>query len=80
LVVLNFVLSLFRFIFFHSSRLPHVSFPLLNLFLIVFLGESEEIRNISRINWDTICSKNENGGLGVRRIHEFNLALLGKWY
>jgi len=25
------------------------------------------------------CSKKEDGGLGVRRIREFNLALLGKW-
>jgi len=34
---------------------------------------------ISWINWDTICTKKEEGGLGVRRIREFNLALLGKW-
>jgi hypothetical protein len=43
------------------------------------LGGSEEVRKISWINWDTICSKKENGGLGVRRIREFNFALLGKW-
>jgi hypothetical protein len=34
---------------------------------------------ISWIDWDSICSKKEVGGLGVRRIREFNLALLGKW-
>jgi len=44
-----------------------------------FLGGCEEVRKISWINWDTICSKKEEGGLGVRRIREFNLPLLGKW-
>jgi len=51
----------------------------LNLFLIVFFWGYEEVRKISWINWDTICSKKENGGLGVRRIRECNLALLAKW-
>jgi hypothetical protein len=31
------------------------------------------------IKWDNICLKREKGGLGVRRIKEFNCALLGKW-
>lgn len=39
----------------------------------------EKVRKISWINWDTICSKKENGGSGVWGIREFNLALLGKW-
>ncbi|XP_024636402.1 uncharacterized protein [Medicago truncatula] len=29
--------------------------------------------------WDTLCSKKKYGGLGVRRLKEFNIALLGKW-
>lgn len=27
----------------------------------------------------TICSKRENGGLGVWRLRKFNFVLLGKW-
>lgn len=32
------------------------------------------------INWDSICMSYETGGLGVRRLIEFNSDLLGKWY
>ena len=28
---------------------------------------------------DTVCLPKEEGGLGVRRLREFNVALLGKW-
>jgi len=31
------------------------------------------------VDWNTVCRRKEVGGLGVRRIREFNLALLGKW-
>jgi len=34
---------------------------------------------ISWVDWNTVCSRKEVGGLGVRRIREFNIALLGKW-
>jgi hypothetical protein len=43
-----------------------------------FLG-CEDSGKISWINWNTICLKKEDRGLGVRRIREFNLSLLGKW-
>ncbi|XP_024636586.1 uncharacterized protein [Medicago truncatula] len=29
--------------------------------------------------WDTVCLLKKEGGLGVRRMREFNVALLGKW-
>jgi hypothetical protein len=41
------------------------------------MGRSEEAR---KIHWDKVCLDRENGGLGVRRVGEFNLALLGKWW
>ncbi|CAJ2667177.1 unnamed protein product [Trifolium pratense] len=44
-----------------------------------FWGGSEDIRKVSWINWNTICLRKEYGGLGVRQLREFNLALLGKW-
>lgn len=37
------------------------------------------MRKISWIKCNTIYLEKENGGLGVRRLKKFNLALLGKW-
>jgi len=31
------------------------------------------------VDWNTVCRSKEVGGLGLRRIKEFNNALLGKW-
>jgi len=50
-----------------------------SLFNCFFFLGCEGVRKISWINWNTICSKKEEGGLGVRMIREFKLALLGKW-
>jgi hypothetical protein len=52
----------------------------LNIFLNLFYGgRSEEARKIHWINRDKVCSSKEYRGLGVMRINEFNLALLGNW-
>lgn len=45
-----------------------------------FWGGCEDIRKITWIKWETVCLRKEDGGLGVRRLMEFNLALLGKWW
>lgn len=39
----------------------------------------EDFRKIAWVDWDSVCLPKEDGGLGVRKLHEFNLALLGKW-
>jgi len=44
-----------------------------------FWGGSEDHRKISWVSWNSICVSKEKGGLGVRRMREFNLALLEKW-
>ncbi|CAJ2647900.1 unnamed protein product [Trifolium pratense] len=44
-----------------------------------FWGGSEDFRKVSWINWKTICLRKEYGGLGVRKLRKFNLAMLGKW-
>ncbi|GAU49175.1 hypothetical protein TSUD_133700 [Trifolium subterraneum] len=38
----------------------------------------EDIRKISWINWKIICMRKEFGGLRVRKLTEFNVALLGQ--
>ena len=42
-------------------------------------GGGEDIRKIAWVDWDTVCLSKEEGGLGVRRLREFNIALFGKW-
>ncbi|XP_058726223.1 uncharacterized protein LOC131597549 [Vicia villosa] len=42
-------------------------------------GGVEDKRNIHWASWDTVCLPIEKGGLGVRRIGDFNVALLCKW-
>jgi hypothetical protein len=49
------------------------------LLIIFFGGGSVDHRKISWIDWQTICRSKEVGGLGVRRIKDFNIVLLGKW-
>nr|ABN05720.1 RNA-directed DNA polymerase (Reverse transcriptase) [Medicago truncatula] len=44
-----------------------------------FWGGSEDLRKISWVGWQRVCKRKEYGGLGVRRLREFNEALLGKW-
>lgn len=42
-------------------------------------GGSEECRKICWVKWDVVCCSREEGGLGIRNLKAFNLALLGKW-
>jgi hypothetical protein len=41
---------------------------------------SGEARKIHWIKWDRICKPKENGGLGIRDLRIFNIALLEKWW
>jgi len=50
-----------------------------SIFNCFFWGGSEDHKKISWVDWNTVCQSKEVGGLGVRRIREFNYALLGKW-
>ena len=36
-------------------------------------------KKIHLVKWKTVCSRKENGGLGLRSLFTFNRALLGKW-
>ncbi|CAJ2642053.1 unnamed protein product [Trifolium pratense] len=50
-----------------------------SLLIKFFWGGCEDFRKTAWVNWKTICLRREYGGLGVRQLREFNLALLGKW-
>jgi hypothetical protein len=50
-----------------------------SIFNTFFLRGSVEHRKITWIDWNSICRSQEVGGLGVRRIRDFNVTLLGKW-
>lgn len=39
---------------------------------------SDECRKICGVKWEVVYRSREEGGLGVRNINAFNLALLGK--
>jgi len=49
------------------------------IFINFFLGRCEDHRKISWVAWNNICDSKEFGELGVRRLREFNISLLGKW-
>lgn len=36
------------------------------------------IRGIHWLSWDRMCKKNSSGGIGFKKLHDFNFALLGK--
>lgn len=42
-------------------------------------GGSEDRAKIVWVSWEKICMAKEEGGLGIRDVGKFNLALLGKW-
>jgi len=48
------------------------------LIFFLFVGRGEDARKINWIHWEKICSKKVVGCLGVRKIREFNMTLLGK--
>ena len=42
-------------------------------------GGGDDHNKIAWVNWERICLPKESGGLGIKDINKFNLALLGKW-
>lgn len=45
-----------------------------------FMGGSLGGKNkVCWVSWDVVCKSKENGGLGVKNLDCFNIALLGKW-
>ena len=42
-------------------------------------GGGLEQKRIAWIKWDQVCMPKDKGGLGIKDIDSFNLALLAKW-
>ena len=42
-------------------------------------GWGKEKRPIQWVSWEDVCKSKEDGGLGIRDIRKFNLALLARW-
>lgn len=43
------------------------------------MGGCEEKSRISWVRWGDVCKLEDKGGLGIKDLRVFNLALVGKW-
>ncbi|GKV44689.1 hypothetical protein SLEP1_g51849 [Rubroshorea leprosula] len=43
-------------------------------------GGTEEGKRVNWVKWGRVCKDKERGGLGVKDLRKFNMALLGKWW
>jgi hypothetical protein len=62
------------------KALPGIISILESLFKNFLWGGGEEARKIHWVKWKSICKPKEKGGLGIRDLRCFNLALLCKWW
>ncbi|GKV01676.1 hypothetical protein SLEP1_g14215 [Rubroshorea leprosula] len=80
IILLNAVLSSIPVYFFSTLRAPKKVLKLLSLIQRRFMwGGAEDKRTIAWVRWDQVCKSRKMGGLGVKDLNSFNLALLGKW-
>ncbi|GKV30550.1 hypothetical protein SLEP1_g39351 [Rubroshorea leprosula] len=80
IVLLNAVLSSIPVYFFSTMRAPKQVIKLLSSIQRSFLwGGKEGDRKIAWVSWEIVCNSRKNGGLGVKDLDRFNMALLGKW-
>ncbi|KHN45198.1 Putative ribonuclease H protein, partial [Glycine soja] len=42
-------------------------------------GDGDDQHKIAWVKWETVCLPKDKGGLGIKDITKFNLALLAKW-
>lgn len=74
------VLTSIPIYFFSFFRVPkNVMDKLVSIQRKFLWGGAHEHNKIAWVKWDTVCLPKENGGLGIKDINAFNLALLGKW-
>ena len=74
------VLTSFPIYLFSFFRVPNrVMDKLVSIQRQFLWGGGLEQKKIAWVKWDTMCLPKEKGGLGIRDIKSFNLALLEKW-
>ncbi|GLT68412.1 hypothetical protein SLA2020_406460, partial [Shorea laevis] len=80
IVLLNAVLSSIPVYFFSTMRAPRKVIKLLSSIQRTFLwGGNGGDRKIAWVRWEKVCTSRKDGGLGVKDLDRFNMALLGKW-
>ncbi|GKV53518.1 hypothetical protein SLEP1_g60039, partial [Rubroshorea leprosula] len=80
IILLNAVLSSIPVYYFSTLKGPKKVINLLSLIQRRFLwGGCEKKNKIAWVGWDHVCRTKNEGGLGVKNLGTFNLALLGKW-
>jgi len=81
LILLKFVMSSLPIYFLSFFKAPtFIISSIKSLFKKIFWGGGDDFRKISWVDWDSVCLLREEGGLGVRRLREFNVSFLGKWF
>jgi hypothetical protein len=81
LVLLKSVLTALPIYFLSFFKAPSgIISQIESLFKNFLWGGSDEAKKIHWVKWDKICKAKERGGLGVRDVRVFNIALLGKWW
>lgn len=79
-VLLKSVLSSLPIYFFSFYLAPISIIKKLTSMQIKFLwGGDLETNKTAWVKWELICKPIEHGGLGIKDLRKFNLALLGKW-
>ncbi|GKV44765.1 hypothetical protein SLEP1_g51921 [Rubroshorea leprosula] len=81
ITLINSVLSSLPVFWMSMYRIPSGTILALDKIRRCFLwGGAEKGKKIRWVSWKKVCKEKENGGLGVKNLRKFNLALLGKWW
>ncbi|GKV24665.1 hypothetical protein SLEP1_g34249 [Rubroshorea leprosula] len=81
ITLINSVLSSLPMFVMYVFLIPKGTLISIDKMCICFLwGGEEEGKKINWVKWEKVCKNKEYGGLGVRDLRKFNLALMGKWW
>ncbi|GKU98552.1 hypothetical protein SLEP1_g11544 [Rubroshorea leprosula] len=81
ITLINSVLSSLPVFWMSMYMIPKGTILLLDKIRRKFLwGGAEGGKKINWVKWENVCKEKQLGGLGVKDLRKFNLALLGKWW
>ncbi|GKV01050.1 hypothetical protein SLEP1_g13646 [Rubroshorea leprosula] len=81
ITLINSVLSSLPVFWMSMYLIPKGTILLLDKICRKFLwGGAEGGKRINWVKWENVCKEKHCGGLGVKDLRKFNLALLGKWW